>query len=404
LVLVGLSEGRFAPDPTATASFRARAQTQQSHGLQVTAAALSPEESERFFGEPLASRGIQPVWLQIENSTDRPARLLPAATDPSYFSPLEVSYRFHEAFAAGGNAARDRFFSDHQIDSLVPAKATLSGFIFTNLDSGLKFAKVLFVGGEETEQITFTLEIPGGRFLGTSLALDAIYPHSAVRALDLAGLRQWLEQLGCCTLNQGGNSFGDPLNLVIVESRAGLYPPFIEQGWHLTNVLSTSSAWRTLQSFVLGKTYLSAPISPLFFFGRREDTALQKGRANINQRNHFRLWLAPITVDGRRVWVGQVSRDIGVQFSDKSWYLTTHRIGPNVDFDRDYLLQDLMIAGSIARFGYVEGVGAARVDQPRTNLAGDTYFTDGLRLVLFLSDTPQPLHNVEILAWAQPHP
>ena len=44
---------------------------------------------------------------------------------------------------------------------------------------------------------------------------------------------------------------------------------------------------------------------------------------------------------GRPVWVGQVSRDIGIRFTVDTWNLTTHRIDPHVDDTREYLLQDL---------------------------------------------------------------
>ena len=139
-------------------------------------------------------------------------------------------------------------------------------------------------------------------------------------------------------------------------------------------------------------------------FGRAEDTALQRARRNIDQRNHLRLWLAPFTIDDRRVWVGQISRDIGVRMTDQVWYLTTHKIGPDVDFDRDYLLQDLLVPGLIERFGFVEGVGAASASAPRANLTGDPYYTDGLRLVLFLGDEQVPVEKVERLPWARPEP
>jgi hypothetical protein len=188
-IILAVTQGSFTPDPTQTASFMARAQTQVSHSLRVTAAALSRGESQLFFGEPLAERGIQPVFLKIDNSSDVPARLLPAATDPAYFSPLEVSYRFHEIFAERTNAARDRFFTDQQIANLVPAQSSLSGFIFTNLDSGFKFAKVLLVGREGTETFSFTLPVAGGRFLGNLQALDQIYPadHSQVMEHPIRG-------------------------------------------------------------------------------------------------------------------------------------------------------------------------------------------------------------------------
>ena len=42
----------------------------------------------------------------------------------------------------------------------------------------------------------------------------------------------------------------------------------------------------------------------------------------------MRLWLAPFRFEDRPVWIGQVSRDIGVKITPKSPTLTTHVIDP----------------------------------------------------------------------------
>ena len=39
----------------------------------------------------------------------------------------------------------------------------------------------------------------------------------------------------------------------------------------------------------------------------------------------------------------QISRDIGIKLTTSSWHLTAHRISPEVDQDRFYLLQDLIL-------------------------------------------------------------
>ena len=49
------------------------------------------------------------------------------------------------------------------------------------------------------------------------------------------------------------------------------------------------------------------------------------------------------------MWVGQVSRDIGVRFTWRTWNLTTHKIDPDVDDARDYVLDYLMESGRVAR-------------------------------------------------------
>ena len=56
------------------------------------------------------------------------------------------------------------------------------------------------------------------------------------------------------------------------------------------------------------------------------------------------------------VWIGQISRDIGVRFTLKT--ITTHKIDPDVDETRDFLIQDLWYSKALKSFGSVKGVGA----------------------------------------------
>jgi len=133
--------------------------------------------------------------------------------------------------------------------------------------------------------------------------------------------------------------------------------------------------------------------------GRKQDLALQKPRHSTKQRNHLRLWLTPLSFDDQPVWVGQISRDIGVRSTSHTWHLTTHKIAPDVDETRDYLVSDLILSQALARFGWVKGVGAASANAPRHNLTGDPYYTDGLRVVLVLSHNPVTVDQVEQLGW-----
>jgi hypothetical protein len=138
---------------------------------------------------------------------------------------------------------------------------------------------------------------------------------------------------------------------------------------------------------LLGARYRYSPVSALYVSGRCQDLALQRARQTINERLHLRLWILPLRFQGKPVWIGQISRDIGVRFTPKTWNLTTHKIDPNVDEARDYLVDDLMERGRVLQVGYVAGVGAADRTAPRCNLTGDQYYTDGLRAVAMLSET-----------------
>jgi len=390
---------RFDPDSSIDATFLSRASRAATAGLKVSISALGAEESRRAFGAPLAKYGIQPVWLSVDNDTDESFTYLPIATDRDYFSPYEVSYRTHGLFSIAANRERDAFFLAKQIPIVAPPHTKISGFVFGQLDAGEKYAQVWLSSPSRLEKFAFALDVPGPAFLGEKVDRKDLYPDQPLVDLDLPGLRAALEKAPCCTSNANASKLGDPVNLVVVESEKGLLTSFVERGWHLTQKLDIASSIETARAFLFRDAFETSPVSPLYLFGRREDLALQKARSTINERIHLRLWLSPETFSGRRVWMGGISRDIGVELTDKVWNLTTHKIGPDVDFDRGYLLQDLLMSGFVERFGFVQGVGAAPMSAPRANLTDDPYFTDGLRLVIFLSPRARALAELDVLSW-----
>ena len=124
---------------------------------------------------------------------------------------------------------------------------------------------------------------------------------------------------------------------------------------------------------------------------------MQRPRGSIPQRNHMRIWLAPVTLNGSKVWVAQLSRDIGVKPTWHSPFLFTHVIDPEVDEDRSYLLETLMRSQSVKAYGYVHGVGEATLEAPKFNLTEDPYRTDGRRMILVISENPVPINEVTVI-------
>ena len=47
-------------------------------------------------------------------------------------------------------------------------------------------------------------------------------------------------------------------------------------------------------------------------------------------------------------------------------------------------------------------VGAAPIDEPRHNLTGDPYFTDGLRVVMWVPASTVALNDIRYEAWIDP--
>jgi hypothetical protein len=68
-----------------------------------------------------------------------------------------------------------------------------------------------------------------------------------------------------------------------------------------------------------------------------------------------------------------------------------------VDETREFLIEDLAYSQGLSGFGYVQGVGAAPYAEPRGNLTGDPYFTDGLRAVMWISDEPVGFDEIKVI-------
>jgi len=391
----------FNPRPLEEVPFRERAQTKSEGNVTVTAAVPSAEESRRLFGVSIYKRGVQPIWLEIENRDEEPVYFLPARLDPDYFSPFEAAYVSHFAYVTPANDEMDRYFFKRRQGIRISPGTVRSGFVYTPVDEGTKAFNVDLVGEDhDVRTFTFFINVPGLRADHHEVDFEALYSKKEVISYDEEGLKEALERLPCCTTNKKGTDEGDPLNLVVIGESKDVFYAFIRAGWDETETIYTASAFKTTLSFLFGGRYRYSPVSGLYVFGRPQDVAFQKVRESIHERNHLRLWLSPMRFEGKPVWVGQISRDIGVRFTTKT--IVTHKIDPDVDETRDFLIQDLWYSQGLPKFAFVKGVGAAPMSKPRGNLTGDPYFTDGLRTVLWVCGDPVDLEDVEFLEWEMP--
>ena len=101
----------------------------------------------------------------------------------------------------------------------------------------------------------------------------------------------------------------------------------------------------------------------------------------------------------KSVWIGLISRDIGIRLTTSVWSLTTHAVDPEVDDARDYLIMDVMSVQGLAKVGMVKGVGAATPEKPREIILGDPYWTDGRRAVMLFPGEPVAMDKIEFLLW-----
>jgi hypothetical protein len=387
---------------------------------------LDAAESAKYFGVSLARRGIQPVYLRVANRSHSLLRLRLVRIDPNYYTPLEAASRTHFSFvkrlsafgligwmflpllaliplklitAYRANRRMDAFFSNQAFHLRpIPPRGVSEGFVFTTIDAGTKIVPISLhsendlLGGpgkkEEADDsgsdFVFCIPVPGIAvdFLRRDFS-DLLSPASLTHC-DVGSLKVHLQEMPATTSNAKQTHSGDPLNLVVIGDFDAMLSAFVAR-WDESEVITPATCWKTVRSFLLTSHYRYSPVSALYLFGRSQDIALQRSRKSINERLHLRLWITPLLFEGKNVWLGQVSRDIGVRFTYKTWNLTTHRVDPDVDEARDYVIEDLTQADRVDATNYVDGVGDCASSSPRRNLTGDPYFTDGRRAVILLS-------------------
>jgi hypothetical protein len=86
-----------------------------------------------------------------------------------------------------------------------------------------------------------------------------------------------------------------------------------EAGWFPADPITLRTSIEIVGSVVLNRPYEDAPVSPLYYDGKKEQLAFEKpdGRS-ADKRHHVRFWLVlEKGTDDRPVWLGSVTFDRG---------------------------------------------------------------------------------------------
>jgi hypothetical protein len=154
-------------------------------------------------------------------------------------------------------------------------------------------------------------------------------------------------------------------------------------GWYPADPVTLRSSIEIAGSVILDRPYRDAPVSPLYYLGRREDLAFEKPVGNsADHRHHVRFWKVLDQGEEKRpVWLGDATFDRSVGVSHYTGAIT-HHIGADIDAERQLLATDLEAAGMVQAKYQVTGIGPTLAGR---NGGGDLYYTDGevwiLRLV-----------------------
>ncbi len=168
---------------------------------------------------------------------------------------------------------------------------------------------------------------------------------------------------------------GDPINVGLVGDKADVLCAMHAAGWYPADPITFRSSVEIVGSVILRRPYRDAPVSSLFYDGRREDLAFEKPvGTSADRRHHVRFWKVPERgEEGRPVWLGSVTFDRDVGLSRYTGQVT-HHIGANIDAERDGLTNDLKNAKVVEAIYEISGIGPTVNGR---NGEGDRYYTDG---------------------------
>ena len=360
-------------DPAAM-DFRARAEAQSDGAIHVSAAVLGVDETHHLFGLDLYEQGIQPVWLKIENRGEKHARYALVSTDPFYFSPLEVAYKNRGGYSDEARAAMERHFDNVAMPRHIDPGETREGFVFTHADRGAKGFNVDVFSGGEAHGFMFLLRVPGFAPDYANIDFETIYEDHEFTVYHDDELHRAVRELPCCGASAEGEETSGALNVILVGPGRDLLIALLRSRWE-----ETSSAE-------------AAEGEDVFLFGRKQDAIFSYQTFDGDSIYELRLWLAPMLHGEDSVWVGQLRHFFGFR----------RAIGlfdPDVDNARNFTLQNLIYGQTLEKLAWVAGEQVMPVESLWSGLIQTPFFTDGHRLVLWLSPEPFSMGDIEAFDW-----
>jgi hypothetical protein len=244
--------------------------------------------------------------------------------------------------------------------------------------------------GTETAGSTSPRRRWAARGLGAAAGFVAVYLLTAYLILPLLwrvhedGHHPALDAAPKVTTNAQGIP-GGPINVALVGSRPELVGAMLAAGWRPADPITLRTSLEIAGSVLLDRPDPDAPVSSLYLFGRKQDLAFEREvGSSADRRHHVRWWRSDEPdAQGRPLWLGDASFDIGSGLSHLTGQIT-HHIAPDIDAERDALIADLAKAGQLEGQYQWPGVGPT---QDGRNAGGDRYQTEGLMFVGVLKPT-----------------
>ncbi|GAC1422880.1 MAG: hypothetical protein NVSMB62_18970 [Acidobacteriaceae bacterium] len=175
---------------------------------------------------------------------------------------------------------------------------------------------------------------------------------------------------------------GDMVNFALIGTEEKLEKAFESAGWVKVDNTAQDAVVHGVLATLAHKPYLELPMSTLYLFGRPQDFSYARADpiTVAAERHHLRVWRTDKMVNGRPLWVGSSTHDVGFETDQRNGDVT-HKIDPEIDKERDFLQQSFAAAGDLQSAAYVTPPDALR---SATTATGGEFHSDGRIVVLDL--------------------
>jgi hypothetical protein len=175
---------------------------------------------------------------------------------------------------------------------------------------------------------------------------------------------------------------GDMVNFALVGTKEQVEAAYKAAGWVAVDKNVQDAVVNGLLRTLSREAYTEMPMSTLYLFGRPQDMSYARADPLLvaAERHHLRIWMTDKTLNGKPLWVGSSTHDIGFEKDQRNGNVT-HKIDPQIDKERDFLLQSFDAAGVFSSAAYVTPTNPLTTARTAT---GGSFFSDGRIVVMAL--------------------
>jgi undecaprenyl-diphosphatase len=172
----------------------------------------------------------------------------------------------------------------------------------------------------------------------------------------------------------------EPISFIVIGERQQIINLFTTAGWSEAEKPNFKNFLKLSSAIAKNTSYPAAPMTPSFYQSKANDLGFEKSTElnTARQRHHTRYWKTNYKINNAGVWVATASFDQGVELGPII-QLPVHKINPDIDAEREFIMNDLEKTGLIGSYQKIDLVGEIK----GTNAAGDSFTTDGRAYLIY---------------------